>query len=655
MTIERPDELRERLRALGYLNAPVDRFVLGGAGDRRSNATLAASASARIGLIAGLLLGPAGAAGLLSQLPELITSATDALVIAVYLAVMFGVTAAVAAFLVIMPASLIAQGAASSPAFPARARRVSAAAGILIFLACLAYLTLWWRAAVTTSTSSSGPTLLFSAAVLGVAVAISLVLGHAVAVTALAVVARFSGSSTNLTPGVPLSPFITPRATVALAALAFAGAAALLFASAPGASGSAAPASPALTVVPTGERVLVVAIDGLDLALLDRLRAASPAALPAFSKLISGSSAALRSDADRDPARVWTTVATGQTPDRHGISALEGRQLAGVEGRLRPRSGMSALFAGATDLLRLTKPSITSGNERRIPTFWEVAARTGLRTSVIHWWATWPAAITGEDAGTVLSDRALLRLEQGGALDGEISPAALYDTLRKDWSARHARAAQRAERAVERGAAGDIAARVARSAELDAMIADLAIDPLLANVDLQVVYLPGLDIAQHGLLAANAAAAPSAMAARVEAVERYYAFLDGLLADLTNASASTGLNGRTVVLVAEPGRIAAPGDGLIALAGRPANLGSARANGSPVSVAATVLSLLGVPIAGDLSGAPLSTLLSDEFRRAHPDRSVTTYGPRRIGPRPRAGKALDQEMIERMRSLGYVR
>jgi hypothetical protein len=642
MTPERPDELRERLRALGYLNAPVDRFVLGGAGDRRSTAALAASASARIGLIAGLLLGPAGSVGLLSKLPELITSATDALVIALYLAAMFGVAAAIAAFAVIMPASLIAKSASASAALPARVRRVAAAAGIVIFLASLAYLTLWWRAAVTTS---SAPTPLFSAAVLGVAVAISLVLGHAVAVTALAVVARINRSSPEtLTPGVPLSSW---RATVGLAVVAFAGAAALLFASAPGSA--AAPASPPLTVVPTGERVLVLGIDGLDLALLDRLRSASPGSLPSFSRLLAGSSAALTSDADRDPARVWTTIATGQPPERHGINALEGRQLAGVEGRLRTKSGAGALLAGATDLLRLTRPAITSGSERRIPTFWEVAARTGLRTSVIHWWATWPAAPTGEDAATVLSDRALLRLEQGGALDGEISPPALYEELRKDWAARHARAGARAAAAVTPDAAADIAALITRSAELDAMIADLAIDPRLANADLEVVYLPGLDIAQHGLLSAGTAASPSAIAARVQAVERYYAFLDGLIADLAAVSE------RTIVLVAQPGRIDAPGNGLLALAGRPARTGASRITAAPVSVAATVLSLLGVPIAADLSGAPLSALLSDEFRRLHPDRTVTTYGVRRVGPRPRAGKALDQEMIERMRSLGYVR
>src|SRR4051812_39484308 len=202
MNTEQPDDLRQRLRALGYLSAPVDRFVLGGAADRRSNIAFAASASARIGLIAGLLLGPASAAGLLSKLPELITNVTDALMIALYLAVMFGVAAGVAAFAVIVPASWMAQNASTrnAGAFSSRARGAAASAGVLIFLASLAYLTLWWRAAVTTSASTSGPTPLFSAAVLAVAIAISFVLAHAVAVTALAVVARLSRATDAAAP-----------------------------------------------------------------------------------------------------------------------------------------------------------------------------------------------------------------------------------------------------------------------------------------------------------------------------------------------------------------------------------------------------------------------------------------------------------------------
>ena len=619
--------------------------MLGGAANRRSAATLAAGASVRIGMLAGLLLGPAGAIGLASKLPELITSLTDALVMAAYLAVTFGVAAAIASFAVILPAGALARSLVRSTSFAVNARRVAAVAGTVIFLACLAYLTLWWRAAVTTS---SAPTPLFSAAVLGVAVAISLVLGHVVMVTALAFVARLDPAdapSTTLGPGVPFSSW---NVTLPLAAVAFVGAAALLFAAAPGSP--AVLSAPALTVVPTGERVLVIAIDGVDLALLARLRAA--ASMPAFSRLLDAGVATMPSDPDRDPARVWTTIATGQPPERHGINALEGRQLAGVEGRLRPTSRVGALVAGATDLIRLTRPSIASGSERRIPTFWEVAARAGLRTSVIQWWATWPASESGEDAGTVLSDRALLRLEQGGALDGEIAPAALYTSLERDWPARRDRARARAQAAVAADTPGDIASIIARSAALDATIADLSAEPAMANVDLQVVYLPGLDIAQHGLFAVDgtaAAAAPSAMAARVRAIERYYQFLDGLLAGLTRGP-------RAVVLVTQPGRVAEPGPGLLALAGAPARtIATAPPETTSTSVAATALYLLGVPVASDLAGRLPTLLIADSFLNAHPVRYVPTYGARHATPRRTTGQPLDQEMIDRMRSLGYVK
>ncbi len=642
---DQQNDLRERLRSLGYLNAPVDRFVLGGAATRQSSAALAGGASARIGVLAGLLLGPAAAVGLAVQVPELITNVTDAAVTAAYLAVMFGVAASVASFLVIMLAGAGARSLDRSPASTTAHRRRAVAAGALIFVVCVAYLTLWWRAAVTTAS----PAPVFSAAVVAVAVVISLVLGHVVMVAALAVAAR-SDDGRDADEAAPRTrqtrlPMSSWRATLPLAAIAFAGAAGLLFATAPG----TAPASSSqpLTVVPTGERVLVIAIDGVDAALLRRLQ--STATLPAFAKLLAAATAAMPSDPDRDPARVWTTIATGQPPERHGISALEGRQLAGVEGRLRPTSRFGALIASATDLVRLTRPTIASASERRIPAFWEVAARAGLRTSVIQWWATWPASEHGEDAGTILTDRALLRLEQGGALDAEIAPASLYASLEKDWPARRQRAHDGGASAVAAGTDADVAAVIERSAALDASIAALAAERALADVDLEVVYLPGLDIAQHTLFAAaNGAAAPTAITERVRALEHYYQYLDRLLADLIAGD-------RAVVLLTQPGRVAAPGDGFVALSGRPSAPQAASTTASPTSVAATVLYLVGVPVADDLAAPPLTGLINAGFRSAHALRTVPTYGPRRILPRRINGKPLDQEMIERMRSLGYVK
>ena len=80
--------------------------------------------------------------------------------------------------------------------------------------------------------------------------------------------------------------------------------------------------------------------------------------------------------------------------------------------------------------MRLTRPTLTTGLQRRSKTFWEVAAGFGFRTAVVNWWATWPAP---DDAGVVLTERATLRLERGGELDAEIAPPPLYAALRGAW------------------------------------------------------------------------------------------------------------------------------------------------------------------------------------------------------------------------------
>jgi hypothetical protein len=48
-------------------------------------------------------------------------------------------------------------------------------------------------------------------------------------------------------------------------------------------------------------------------------------------------------------------------------------------------------------------------------------------------------------------------------------------------------------------------------------------------------------------------------------------------------------------------------------------------------------------------------LFSDRFRERYPVRQVDTYGAPSTATGDRGGKPLDQEMIDRLRSLGYVK
>ncbi len=633
------DDLRERLRALGYLDARVDRFVLGRTSSGSASAW-ALSASVRIGALAGALLGPAAAVGLSARMPGLVTNVTDAIVLALYLAVLLGAGSAVLAFVATFAAGALARRAASRRDFAVHARRAASLAGWIVAGACLLYLTLWWR--TTTAPGAPLGSTTAQVLVLAIAVAISVLIGHTVTVTVLASLVRF-GLAGSLQRGSPLSSW---RVLLPVSATALVGAFALLVATAP--ADSSATTIPPLAIVPTGLRVVVIAIDGVDVATLDRLIAAG--ATPVLGALTTQARATLANDADRDPARVWTTIATAQPPERHGIRALEGRQVAGVEGRLDSVSPAMALLTAATDVLRFTRPALASGQERVVPAFWEVAATAGLRTAVIHWWATWPAP---EGQGVVISDRAILRLEQGGASAGEIAPAALYETLLKGTQARHRRIELATSPAWPSAQTDDISKTLRRSAELDAMVLDLGADPALGPLDLLTVYLPGLDIAQHALLQGRDGSplASSAMADRVRGIEAYYAFLDAALAQWLSALPQ---GNRQIVMVMQPGRVQQPSAGLLAVSGS----GAATSTLSEVpstSVAPTILTALGVPIATDLAGSAARSMFSEVFQTKYPARTVGTYGERRRPGQSRTGKPLDQEMIERMRSLGYVR
>ena len=72
--------------------------------------------------------------------------------------------------------------------------------------------------------------------------------------------------------------------------------------------------------------------------------------------------------------------------------------------------------------------------------------------------------------GVVLSDRATLRLEHGGALDAEIAPAEIYQAARSAGGRdlRDARRAQRVAALARRPEPPGVAALLRRSAELDA-------------------------------------------------------------------------------------------------------------------------------------------------------------------------------------------
>jgi hypothetical protein len=73
----------------------------------------------------------------------------------------------------------------------------------------------------------------------------------------------------------------------------------------------------------------------------------------------------------------------------------------------------------------------------------------------------------------------------------------------------------------------------------------------------------------------------------------------------------------------------------------------------PEEVAPTLLAYLGFPTSREMAGAARTDLISDDLLAARPPRVVASFGVRRL---PEAtGPAEDEEFLERLRSLGYIR
>jgi hypothetical protein len=602
------DEVRDELRRLGYLEHGLDRFVLSGAG-ASSAVRASARAATRVGLLGGLLFGGALTLAAAALDPRLRGEPRDLVVLSVYLVVALAVVTGLVTFLGGLAAGGWARRRQRRPG-PTVARNVGVALGVI----GLGYVALWWRA------HAWGAPLPTQVASILLGLALCAALGRFGALAAVAVLT--AGGMGDRLPEASLSRRRMVPLLIAAAVLlggAVAGAAYL--------SASQAPDAPDFAVLPTGVRVRVLGVDGLDRRMAEQMIARGE--MPRLQGLLAqGAHAVLRAEPEQVPAIVWTTIATGRGPEAHGIRSTGARRLPGMRVPM-PITGDDAFaraLGTATDLLRLGRPQPATSVLRGAKTFWNVASEKGLRVGAVNWWATWPADPVN---GYVVTERALFKLEKGGPFERETAPPGIFERLRP--------------------LAGAAAVDRPRAIDEFALAASQALRGT-APPDVEAVYLPGLDIATMQHVGEGGASDLASLDARLDAVRGYYRFVDGLVGAAVEATDARD----TLVLIGDPGRLARrsrPAEGLLVLRGGPVLAGDL-GEASERDIAPTVLHLAGLPRSRELEGRVLEAALVPAFRAAHPVRVVDSYGRRAPG-RP-AESAFDRDMLEELRALGYV-
>ena len=143
-------------------------------------------------------------------------------------------------------------------------------------------------------------------------------------------------------------------------------------------------------------RVAIFAIDGADWDLLSEL--ADDERLPNLRALSRGGTTGSTQTIEPTVAPLlWTTVATGLTPDRHGV----------------------------LDFIDHSRNVPIQSHSRRAPALWDIAEAFGRHSTVVNWWTAWPptsSAVSVFDSPVQLLDRAVAPAAEGSKLQPLIVP-----------------------------------------------------------------------------------------------------------------------------------------------------------------------------------------------------------------------------------------
>jgi predicted AlkP superfamily pyrophosphatase or phosphodiesterase len=436
----------------------------------------------------------------------------------------------------------------------------------------------------------------------------------------------------------------------------------------------AAPSEPASS--PVTRPLLLLGIDGATWAVMDPLLKAGR--LPNFSRLVErGVRAPLQTFEPTLSPLIWTTIATGFAPARHGIE------------------GFTAPVAGGGET------ALVTSNMRKTKALWNVLPEHGRSVGVVGWWATYPAE---EVDGFVISDQAsTLRGENyRAALDlkgrgpegpdpGRTWPAALAVELEGALTLPAKVAPEVLRRFLD--LPPDRLAAVAGGELVDkedifsifkfAFLIDRSfVESGLAAAakrrpDALMIYLNGLDAAEHHFWKYReperfAGVAPDDAARFGGVIDEYYIYMDEVLGRFLELYP---LEESMVMVVSDHGHEANPGydpasadhydrvcsgghegapDGIFILAGRDVAAGAEIARPNVFDIAPTVLAAMGAPVSGEMPGKVVRDALAPAFLKAHPVSRVKGHGPNPAYSPGALPSDMNETLKEKLKGLGYI-
>jgi predicted AlkP superfamily phosphohydrolase/phosphomutase len=402
-------------------------------------------------------------------------------------------------------------------------------------------------------------------------------------------------------------------------------------------------------------KVVVLGIDGMDWQLIDPLL--EQGKLPNLAGLIErGVRSDFRSlEPDMKSPIIWTTIATGKGPRKHGISDF-------IE-----RGGEERLLNSEAWLVR---------------PIWDILSEKGYTVGTINWLLSWPAQPVN---GYNVSDRIMYATDEDlwpveRATYPEELAAEVVANVRSMHSVTDDELAPLLNGDAWRGTSNLLLEEAVEHLRniygIDRTITDAATYLLdtKEQPDFFAVYMNGIDMACHFFWGHMD---PSSLAIKMDeetvetccdVIPRYYERMDAMIGEILERLDEDS----TIILCSDHGfrgPYRSPMGlrlgiwmhrplGVIVAAGPGTRTGAELSDASVFDVTPTVLALLGEPVARDMDGFVLSGLISEERLSAAPVTYIDTYETgsapdAELGDMP-AETAVDERIKERLMSVGYI-
>ncbi len=406
-------------------------------------------------------------------------------------------------------------------------------------------------------------------------------------------------------------------------------------------------------------RVLVVGIDAAEWDVLGPL--IDQGKCPSFARLRrEGSSGKLRSlvPLTRSPV-IWASIATGKTPEKHGVLDFFARKRSDVDN------------PGAPDLKKGRPQPMTSNLWKARPV-WSILGSLGRTVGVVGWWTTWPARRVN---GTLVSDYVQYdsQWEKGGSrLTYPDSLTPIVQRLRRTTESVSWAELFQFVAPIDTTHATDRQREIVQNLKW-IYAADMTFYRVGMELyrkkrpDFFTVYFRGVDEVSHIYWDAatdtktfDPPLTKSELAWIKPLIPNYYIFTDRLMGAFVKEAGP----GTDVIVCSDhgfggggQGVMAHKPDGIVFMAGPHMVKGGTISGATVLDITPSILAALGLPTARDMDGRPISGGLDPKLaRRMERETRLPTYETAHAdekGEEP-LRSPVDDELRERLRSLGYI-